>query len=154
VASRTDDGKRILSPAGAASVLREVNSARTNLAGINKRPLPAGHVEVHSGGGLTVKAGDGRRFEVRSNGTLASYAKGDHTAAFRGDGRIRSMHTQTMDIARSARGQRTIVMRKADHSVVVSTGRQSGYVQRTVVVGSHSFIQRTYVMGPVVYSRV
>jgi hypothetical protein len=154
VASHTGDGKRVLSPAGAASVLREVNVARTNLAGINRRPLPAGHVEVNSGGGLTLKANDGRRFEVRSNGTLASYAKGDHTAAFRSDGRIRSVHTQTMDIARSTRGQRTIVMRRADHTVVVSTGRQSGYVQRSVVLGGRSLIQRTYVMGPAVYSRV
>jgi hypothetical protein len=153
VASGSNEGKTVLSPTSAASVLREVNSARANLLGINRKPLPAGHVEAHSGG-LTVKAGDGRRFEVRPNGTLASYAKGDHVAKFRSDGQIRSVHTPAMDIARGAHGQRTILMRRADHSVVVSRGRQSGYVQRTIVVGSRSFMQRTYVAGPIVYSRV
>jgi hypothetical protein len=154
VASRTSNGNSMLTPAGSASVLRDVNSARSNFGGINQRPIPQGQVTARNDGSLSVATKDGRQFGVRPNGTLATFTTGDRTAAFRGNGQIRSLHTPTMDIARTVHGQRTVVLRRPDHSLLVSTGATSGYLQRTVNRNGKTLIQRSYVIGNVHYARL
>jgi hypothetical protein len=143
-----------LTSVGSASVLRDINSTRKTLAGINKRPIPSGQVTSRNDGSLTVATTDGRQFGVRPNGTLASFVGGGKTAAFGANGQIRSVHTPTMDIARFSHGQRTIVVRRPDNSMLVSTGPHTGYLQRTIARNSRTLVQRTYAVGNAHYTRL
>jgi hypothetical protein len=154
VAARAANGSMTLTSAGSASVLRDINSTRKNLAGINKRPIPSGQVTSRNDGSLTVATADGRQFGVRPNGTLASFVGGGKTAAFGANGQIRSVHTPTMDIARFSHGQRTVVVRRPDNSVLVSTGPHTGYLQRTISRNNHTLVQRTYAVGNAHYTRL
>ena len=128
-------------------MLHQVNTARGGLSGVNHRPIPPGQVAVHPDKSLTVTASYGRKFNLRPNGTLASYSGHGRTATFRGDGRLASAHTPTMDIARGPHGQRTIVSERPDHGRLVSTGLHRGYFERPVNYHGHDYYQRTYVHG-------
>jgi hypothetical protein len=154
VAARAANGSMTLTSAGSASVLRDINSTRKTLAGINKRPIPAGEVTSRKDGSLTVATADGRQFGVRPNGTLASFVGGGKTAAFGANGQIRSVHTPNMDIARFSHGQRTVVVRRPDNSLLVSTGLHSGYLQRTIARNGRTLVQRTYAVGNAHYTRL
>jgi hypothetical protein len=50
-----------------------------------------------------------------------------------------------MAIRQGVRGERVITVQRPDHTVLVSTGRGNGYLERRLVVGNRSFIYRTYV---------
>lgn len=138
---------------GSHPTVSQINTARSGLTGINKRPIPSGQVSASSDGRFTVNTANGRKFDVRPDGTLASFHKPGESANFRANGHLASLHTPTLDIEHGAHGERTIVTHRPDHSTVVSTGRHSGYVERPVVHGGHSYIQRTYVSGGKRFSR-
>jgi hypothetical protein len=143
-----------LTKEGSASALHAINSTRTNFGGVNKKPIPPGEVSVAKNGSFSVNTPDGRQFGVRPNGTLASFSAGGRSATFGVHGQIRSVHTPTMDIVRNVRGQQTVIVRRPDHSVLVSTGPRGGYLQRSVTVNGRAYVQRSYVMGSVHYTRV
>jgi hypothetical protein len=128
-------------------VLHQVNSARGGLGGVNNKPIPPGQVVVHPNQSLTVNASNGRNYNLRPNGTLASYSGHGQAATFRGDGHLASVHTNNMDIARGPHGQRTIISERLDHSRLVSTGAHRGYSERSINHNGHEFTQRTYVHG-------
>jgi len=132
--------------------IQQLNSTRSNMSGINRKPLPAGEVTVHSNGHMTVKTDRGQQYGVRSNGTIASYRDREKTVSFDNRGKISSIHTANMDLYRGARGQTTIVSRRADGSKVVSTGAHSGYVERNVVANNRTYVQRTTVVNQRVYT--
>ena len=136
-----------LSPASSQSVLHQVNTARGGLSGVNHRPIPSGQVAVHPDKSLTVTASNGRNFNLRPNGTLASYSGHGETATFRGDGRLASVHTPAMDIAHGPRGQRIIISERPDHGRLISTGPHRGYLERPVSYHGHDYYQRSYVHG-------
>jgi hypothetical protein len=142
-------------PAASASQARiqQLNSARSNMSGINRKPLPAGELTVHSNGRMTLNADGGRQYGLRSNGTVASYSDREKTVSFDQRGKVSSIHTANMDIHNGAHGQRTIISRRADGSKVVSTGRHSGYVERNVVMNNRTYVQRTTVINNRVYTR-
>jgi hypothetical protein len=142
-------------PAASASQARiqQLNSTRSNMSGINRKPLPAGELTVHSNGRMTLKADGGRQYGLRSNGTVASYSDREKTVSFDQSGKVSSIHTANMDIHNGAHGQRTIVSRRTDGTKVVSTGRHSGYVERNVVMNNRSYVQRTTVLNNRVYTR-
>jgi hypothetical protein len=133
--------------------IQRLNSARANMTGINRRPLPAGDLTVHSNGRMTLKAEGGRQYGLRSNGTIASYSDRGKMVSFDRRGKVSTLHTASMDIHRGAHGQRTIISRRADGSKVVSTGRHSGYVERSVVMNNRTYVQRTTVINHHVYTR-
>jgi hypothetical protein len=142
----------VLTPSESQARIQQLNSTRSNMSGINRRPLPAGDVTVHSNGGMTVRTEGGRQYGVRSNATLASYRDREKTVSFNQRGKISSLHTANMDVYHGAHGQRTIVSRRADGSKVVSTGPHSGYVERSAVVNNRSYVQRTTVVNQHVYT--
>jgi len=142
----------VLTPRESQAAIRRINSARSSMSGINRRPLPAGDVTLHSNGRMTLKAADGRQYGVRANGTIASYSNREKTVSFDKRGKISSIHTATLDVHHGANGQRTIVSRRADGSKVVSTGMHSGYVERSAVANNRTYIQRTTVMNQRVYT--
>ncbi len=133
--------------------IQQLNSARSNLSGINRRPLPAGELTVHANGRMTLKAEGGRQYGLRSNGTIASYSDREKMVGFDKRGRVSQIHTAKMDIHHGAHGQRTIISRRADGSKVVSTGRHSGYVERSVVMNNRTYVQRTTIINHGVYTR-
>jgi hypothetical protein len=154
VASTTGKGNSMLTTSGSTSVVHQVNSARAGLTGINRRPIPAGQVTTHPNGGLTVKASDGRQYAVRSNGTLASFSKPGTQATFTRTGHVQSLHSGNVSVVRASHGQRVVTVNRPNHVTVVSTGRNQGYVQRTVPYNGHQYVQRTYVSGGARYTRV
>jgi hypothetical protein len=123
------------------------------MSGINKKPLPVGDVTMHPNGSLTLSSSGGRQYGVRANGTVASYSAKGQTASFDNKGRISSLHTSNMDIHHAANGGRSIVTKRADNSVLVSSGSHNGYLQRTVVQNNQTYIQRTAVSNNVVVTR-
>jgi hypothetical protein len=128
-------------------VLHQVNSARGGMTGVNQHSIPPGQVAVHADKSLTVTASNGRNFNLRANGTLASYSAHGNTATFRGDGHLASVHANGMDIAHGPHGERTVVSERPDHSRLVSHGPHDGYRQHSVDHHGHHFDQRTYVHG-------
>jgi hypothetical protein len=134
-------------------VLHQVNGARGGLTGINQRPIPPGEVAVHPDGRLTVAASNGRNFNLRPNGTLASFSAHDHSAAFRGDGRLASVHAPGMGIERGPRGERTVIGERADHSRLVSSGARRGYYEHPISYHGHDYNRRNYVHGEHHFSR-
>jgi hypothetical protein len=133
--------------------IQRLNSSRSNMSGVNRRPLPDGELTVHSNGRMTLKADGGRQYGLRSNGTIASYSDRGKTVSFDKHGNVSSIHTANMDIHNGAHGQRTFISRRADGSKVVSTGRHSGYVERNVVMNNRTYVQRTTVINNRVYTR-
>jgi len=140
-------GPSTLTPAGSQSVLHQVNTARGGLGGVNNKPIPPGQVVVHPNQSLTVNASNGRNYNLRPNGTLASYSGHGQAATFRGDGRLASVHTNNIDIARGPHGQRTIVSERPDHGRLVAMGSHRGYLEHPVSYHGHDYYQRTYVHG-------
>jgi hypothetical protein len=126
-------------------VLHQVNTARTGMTGINKYSIPHGQVAVHPDKSLTVAASNGRNFNLRPNGTLASFSARGQSATFRTDGRLASVHTSNMDIAHGPRGQRTVISERPDHSRLVSFGAHRGYWEHSVDYHGHTYDRRTYV---------
>ena len=153
VASTTGKGNAVLTASGSSTVVHEVNSARAGLTGINRHPIPAGQVTTHANGGFTVKATDGRQYAVRSNGTLASYSKAGTHATFTPKGHVQSLQRGELTVTRTSRGQRVVTVNRPNHTVVVSTGHNRGYVQHTVMHNGHQWVQRTYVAGGRNYTR-
>lgn len=133
--------------------IERLNASRSNMTGINHRPLPGGEMTVHPNGRMTLKAEGGRQYGLRANGTIASYSDREKTVSFDKQGKVSSIHTASMDIHNGAHGQRTIISHRADGSKVVSTGRHSGYVERNVVMNNRSYVQRTTVINQRVYTR-
>jgi hypothetical protein len=101
-------------------------------------------VAVHPDGKLTVTAINGRKFDVRPNGTIASFNGLGKSATFRSNGRVSGIHTAGMSINVGPHGQRKVVSEQPDHSRLVGVGRHSGYLERPVVHNGHSYVQRTY----------
>jgi hypothetical protein len=70
-------------------------------------------------------------------------------------GRVVEVHTPTGAIIRHApTGIRRVETVRPGGRVVVTIGRDHGYVQKPLVIANHSFVQRTYVSHRVVYTHV
>lgn len=139
---------------GSPARLQQLNANRSNLSGINRKPLPTGELTVHPNGRMTLKAEGGRQYGLRSNGTIASYSDRQETVSFDQRGKVSSIHTANMDIHNGPHGQRTIVSRGADGSKVVSTSRHSGYVERNVVMNNRTYVERTTIINHHVFTRI
>ena len=125
------------------------------MQGINRNPLPSGQVTVHPDGKHTIAASGGRHIDVRPNGTVEKVSLRDgRTATFRPDGRINSVYAGGMRINHVLHGERHIVTERPDKSVLVSTGLHRGYLQRPIVAHNRPYVQRTYVVNNVTYTRV
>ncbi len=109
---------------------------------------------MHKDGGLSINASGGRRYQVRADGTLSSYSGRDHTATFRPNGSISTLRVGETQVSRGLHGDRRIVTTRPDRGVLVSMGPHRGYLQRTIVRNDTTFIQRTYVVNRVTYTRV
>ena len=151
--SSTASAKETPAASSSQARIQQLNSSRSSMSGINHKPLPAGELKVHSNGRMTLKAEGGRQYGLRSNGTVASYSDREKTVSFDQRGKVSSIHTANMDIHNGAHGQRTIISHRADGTKVVSTGRHSGYVERSVVMNSRTYVQRTTVINNRVYTR-
>jgi hypothetical protein len=152
VASRTSNNATVLTPAGSERTISQVNTVRASMVGVNKKPLPAGQVTLQASGRLVLEASGGRKYGLRRNGTLASFksAKGV-TAKFAPNGGVRSVQTGTMKIQHGPRGGRSVVKQLPNHATLVSYGKRSGYLERTVVHNHVALVQRTYIVQKTSY---
>jgi hypothetical protein len=95
----------------------------------------------------TVAVTSSRATAIRSMGTSVS---------FRHDGKIISLRTggpNGINIHLGARGERVITTRRADQSTLVSTGRRSGYLEKTIDRDGQTLLQRTYLSGARTWTR-
>ncbi len=147
---------RMLTPAQSRQQMQDLNRNRGSMSGINRNPLPQGQVTTRADGSRTILASGGRQFQVRPNGTVAHVSlAGGRTASFRPDGRVSAIQAGGMQINHGLRGERRIVTVRPDHSRVVSMGPHHGYVERPYMTrGGRTYVQRTYVVNNVTYTRV
>jgi hypothetical protein len=146
-------GSFVLTPAGSHDIVNQVNGSRAGFKGVNARPLPQGTVTTRPDGHINIAASGGRRYEVRPNGTLAGFSRNGTDARFRSDGRLSGVHTASLDVTRGVHGERTVVLRRPDNTLVVRTGPRLGYVQRSVNYHGVSYTQRTFIVGDRVFTR-
>jgi hypothetical protein len=109
--------------------------------------LPAGEVIAHNNGTKTIKDAAGHEFGVRKNGTISSFSGNGRVANFNSRGKVTSVRTANMDIRHQANGQRVVVSHRPDGRTLVSTGRHSGYVERSLVHNNHTYLQRTVIVN-------
>lgn len=80
--------------------------------------------------------------------------RGGGSAVIRPNGQIRSINRNGMQINRGMNGSRTIVSTH-NGARIVTTGRNSGYVQRNYVTrGGRTYVSRTVVVNHVTYTSV
>lgn len=80
--------------------------------------------------------------------------RGGGSAVIRPNGQIRSITRNGMQINRGINGNRTVVSYH-NGARVVTTGRNSGYIQRPYVTrGGNTYVSRTVVVNNVTYTRV
>lgn len=144
---KTATGSTTLSREGSHSVIQQVNSSRSLMSGVNRKPIPAGDVTVHANGRLTVNVSGGKQYGLRPDGTISSYRDSTRRVSFTRSGKVSSLRTSNLEVRRSINGQRTVISRRADNTRLISTGAHSGYVERNVVVGNQTYIQRTTVIN-------
>jgi hypothetical protein len=148
-----------LNQQGAAAVIQQVNKARSSMKGINRIPLPAGNVFAQPNGNLTITPTPGHFVEVRADGTVSSvrslplrttssgFEGRQESVLFDRKGRIAEVHNSSADIYHGPHGIRTIVARRPDGKVLVSTGPHSGYLEDTFSAGGISYLRRSYLEG-------
>jgi hypothetical protein len=135
-------------------LINQANARLSSVRGTSSAQLPKGKVTLHPGGAFSLKAKGGTQYEVRSNGTLASFHTGTQSARFFGDGRIASVHTAGLEIRNGLHGERTVVSRRPDGSTLVTTGPHTGYLERRITAGGHSqLVNRTYVTNGLIRNR-
>jgi len=102
------------------------NGRMPSHAAMVNRPLPGRQVSLHGGG----------------------------SAVIRPNGQIRTINRNGMQINRGVNGTRTVVSYH-NGARIVTTGRNSGYVQRPYVTrGGNTYVSRTVVVNHVTYTNV
>jgi hypothetical protein len=135
-------------------LLLKINQTRVQFTGSNQRPLPDGNVVQHANGNATVITRDGRHIDFRSNATIAGVQSKNVSATFFANERMASLHSSLMDVQTGPRGERTIVVRRSDQSVLVRTGPHSGYLERPVTLpDKRQIVMRTYVRKGAVFTQ-
>jgi hypothetical protein len=171
IVSERPDGGSVLTQDASDQLVSQVNAARAKMSGRNKHPLPTGEVTVHPDGYVTLIASGRRRYNLRANGTLASFSRpsdqptSTHTtsglssvmagsmAKFSPSGRLRSLLTASINMQHGPRGGRTVVKRLPEAATVVSYGPRSGYFERKSFQNRVMTVQRTYVAQNATYVR-
>jgi len=108
---------------------------------------PKGAVQKPDGrGGTTYTVKGGTQFHTGQNGHLTALnTRNGARAKFGQNGHVAAIHTGNMTISRGANGARRVETRLNDGARVVNTGRARGFVDRSFVRGSQSYVTRTYV---------
>jgi len=116
--------------------------------------IPRGRVSRLPGGGRAVVTPTGARYEFSKEGTVNKFSRGGMEASFRPDGKFSSIKANGMNINYGWHGERTIATERPDHSLLVSTGPNRGYLERAFTVNNRAYLERTYVVNHVVYTSV
>lgn len=117
--------------------------------------LPHGKVTRNLNGTAAIRTRDGRQYALGNNGQVTGF-RGVHNteARFRPDGSVRMVRAGGMTITHGPTGIRHVAAIKADRTMIVSDGLGRGYVQHPFSVGNRQFVQRTYVVHNLTYTRV
>ncbi len=152
--NESGDSGNALDHSASRALLDEVNRSLAGIQGLNGRALPPGDVLVRPNGELTVTDGGGGKYELRGDGTIASFQSGSLSASFNIEGGISALHTPTLDMRIGVSGGRTLVTRLPDDPVLVGIGPGRGYLERSVATASGTIVQRTYVSGSGIHTQV
>lgn len=144
VASRSADGGSNLTAAASRTLIQQVNAKKSDLKGINSRPLPTGAVTLLKNGDFRLKAADGATYNVLKNGRVASATRGGRTVSYGSDGRVNAIHSASLDIRYGPHGEQRIISHPTADSTLVNTGNGRGYLEKTVVAGDRTLIQRSF----------
>jgi len=85
------------------------------------------------------------------NATLKSNSNGTQTVRFR-NGSVAAIRGPGVEIHRSLMGGRTVITTRSG-ATLVSTGPHRGYLERPIMVGNRTLIQRTYFAGDRTFTR-
>ena len=109
------------------------------------------------GGGTAVVHPDGRRWVVDKDNHVRAFARPGLQAKFNADGRLNTVQVarpnNNMLIARSVRGERATAGFRPGGVLVVTYGKNRGFVQRPYQ-GHAGYVQRTYLAGGRPYAHV
>ncbi|MGB9068417.1 MAG: hypothetical protein WCC21_07595, partial [Candidatus Acidiferrales bacterium] len=122
-----------------------------------------GHGTMNASAGHGFRAPPGGHSAVNAHGATTNFNRGGHVtsltthngaaARFDSHGHINTIHSGGMTINHGARGGRTIVSERGDHSRLVSYGHGRGYGERGYSRGGHEFRGRTYFAHGRYYAR-
>jgi hypothetical protein len=136
---------RVLSPQESQQHVQQWNQNRSQLGGINRRPLPAGQVSALPNGHEVIQTSRGSQVEVRPNGAVARVKLPDGRAAtFQPNGQVRTIQTPGLRIDRGLHGERRIESDRNGQRLV-SEGPNRGFLERPYVNRyGRAYVQRTY----------
>jgi len=106
------------------------------------------------GGFTTGRTRGGGEVRPLAGGRTEYHGPNNTRAEFRRDGTVHEVHARGMVITHGPVGTRRIVTERADHTRIVTYGRERGYVQRSYTVSGREYFHRTYYVHGVAYSRV
>jgi hypothetical protein len=124
---------------------------------LNTTHLPPGSQVTHGAGGVTsVTTRTGGQYQLNPQGRVSSFRAPSGAAVnFRPNGAPGVVHTASgATIVHNNYGGRTVIVNRPNNTVIVAHPGGSGYVQRPFAVGGRPYIQRTYVVNNVRYTRV
>ncbi len=124
---------------------------------LNTTRLPQGSQVTRGPGGITnVTTRTGGQFQMNPQGRVTSFhAPNGGAVNFRPNGAPGVVHTASgATIIHNNYGGRTVIVNRPNNTVIVAHPGGSGYVQRPFAVGGRPYMQRTYVVNNVRYTRV
>ena len=136
------------------------NDGRSNGGNRNQNPSTAGNSRQGATGRVGT-AGNSRPASTRNGAQVSTRAGGAstyrtsdrQTVARINNGRVSHVERPGTVIRRPAGGSRTVIVQRPGNRVVMARSGGHGYVQRPVVVGRHTYAQRTYYVNRVAYVR-
>ncbi|MGO9242089.1 MAG: hypothetical protein ACLQBJ_14900 [Bryobacteraceae bacterium] len=136
---------------------RAVTPSGYRAPALNTTHLPPGSQVTRGPGGITnVTTRTGGQFQLNPQGRVTSFHAPNGAAVnFRPNGAPAVVHTASgATVIHNNYGGRTIIVNRPNNTVIVAHPGGMGYVQRPFAVGGRPYIQRTYVVNNVRYTRV
>lgn len=127
----------------------------TGAANLGSANTPAGTTRLANGGTRALHP-DGSTVEKNRNGRVTGVTTSQGaTAKMDAFGRPAAIRDgKGMAISRGPHSERRIETTRGDRSRLVSTGKQSGYLERHVIRGGHEIAQRSYYHNGRYYTRL
>lgn len=136
-----------LNASDSALVLRNLNTARSHLSGVNRAPLPPGFIFNAENGKRVLSTFDNRTYELMADGSVSRYWHGNTMAEYRKDGTPSLIHTQNLIMVQGVHGEMYFEAQLPGGTRVVGWGAHEGYVERPLSRGDGHYVQRTYLVG-------
>jgi hypothetical protein len=98
-------------------------------------------------GNYVMRTAGGHAYGLDNAGRIRVYSQGNRTASFDQTGRLQVIRTPNMVLVRRPGRERLVESVDPNGTRIVSSGRQTGYIERPISVGSTTLMQRTTLYG-------